>query len=281
MNSKLAYLMITGGVVALTGAAAFPRNGTDARMDGRAPHVVTITATDYAFQAPDTVESGATTLRLVNKGKELHHVFLIRLEQGKRLADVGAAMQSDGPMPAWAVPAGGPNAPAPGGESAATVELKPGRYAMICVIPSPDGKPHVMKGMSRELVVVPSKTATEMPKADITVTLKDYGFAFSKPLTAGKHEVLIVNEAEQPHEIVIAQLGPGKTAGELAAWLEKQAGPPPGKPYGGTVALAKGESNIIPLDVAPGDYALICFVPDAGDGKPHIAHGMLQQITVK
>jgi len=26
---------------------------------------------------------------------------------------------------------------------------------------------------------------------------------------------------------------------------------------------------------------LICFVPDAKDGKPHLAHGMVKQFSVK
>ena len=30
----------------------------------------------------------------------------------------------------------------------------------------------------------------------------------------------------------------------------------------------------------PGSYALICFVPDAKDGKPHAMHGMLKTLTV-
>ena len=28
-------------------------------------------------------------------------------------------------------------------------------------------------------------------------------------------------------------------------------------------------------------YALICFYPDAKDGKPHVMHGMLKEITVR
>ena len=34
-------------------------------------------------------------------------------------------------------------------------------------------------------------------------------------------------------------------------------------------------------DFAPGKYGLICFLPDAKDGKPHLAHGMVREITVK
>ena len=41
-----------------------------------------------------------------------------------------------------------------------------------------------------------------------------------------------------------------------------------------------GTSGVFTADLAPGDYGLICFVPDAKDGKPHLMHGMMKQITV-
>jgi uncharacterized cupredoxin-like copper-binding protein len=44
--------------------------------------------------------------------------------------------------------------------------------------------------------------------------------------------------------------------------------------------LEPGMSGYFTADFAPGNYALICFVPDAKDGKPHFTHGMMQQITV-
>src|SRR3989454_9247921 len=78
------------------------------------PNVVTITATDYAFSAPDTIPAGLTTLRLVNRGKELHHASLVRLGDGKTIADfqagLQAAMQNHTPPPPWIAFAGGPNA---------------------------------------------------------------------------------------------------------------------------------------------------------------------------
>jgi hypothetical protein len=49
---------------------------------------------------------------------------------------------------------------------------------------------------------------------------------------------------------------------------------------GGVSGLDVGASQYFTADFAPGNYALICFLPDAKDGKPHFAHGMIQQITV-
>jgi uncharacterized cupredoxin-like copper-binding protein len=51
-------------------------------------------------------------------------------------------------------------------------------------------------------------------------------------------------------------------------------------PAGGAVGLAKGRVQRFTSDFTPGEYGLFCFVPDAKDGKPHLMHGMLKQITV-
>jgi hypothetical protein len=34
------------------------------------------------------------------------------------------------------------------------------------------------------------------------------------------------------------------------------------------------------MEFTPGEYGMLCFIPDAKDGKPHIAHGMMKQFTV-
>jgi hypothetical protein len=36
----------------------------------------------------------------------------------------------------------------------------------------------------------------------------------------------------------------------------------------------------IDVTFIPGQYALLCFVPDMKDGKPHFAHGMAKLIEV-
>ena len=246
----------------------------------------TITAWDYAFDAPDTAVAGMTEITLLNKGPELHHVQLVFLDQGKTLSDLFAAMQKSPAPPSWAHEAGGPNASVPGTSAIAAVNLKAGRYAVLCFIPSPDGKPHVMKGMAREIVVVPAKgtpavtPAASNAAAPMTITLSDYDFGLSAPLVAGKQRVRVVNTAPQAHEVFLVKLGEGRTAADVVAWVEKMDGPPPGMPFGGTTGIAPGGENIVSVDLAPGEYALLCFVPDAKDGRMHVAHGMMKQVTV-
>jgi hypothetical protein len=291
MQCRLAsvLLALTASGAAAQTPAANPHTGhatphrpavaAAARIPGA--RLVTVTARDYAFDAPDSVAAGLTEFRLENEGTELHHIFLIRLDEGKMLKDALDAFAAGGPPPKWMREVGGPNTPVPGGATSAALRLAAGRYAMICVIPSADRKPHLMKGMARELVVTPATApAARAPQADLTMTLSDYAFALSKPLRAGRQLVRVRNSASQPHEVVVVQLAPGKTAGDVVAWLAKQEGPPPGAPMGGTTPMAQGEENIATLDLAPGKYALLCFVPDARDGKEHVAHGMVKELTI-
>ena len=257
-----------------------------AALNTLAPATVTITTTDYAFTMPDTIVAGVTELQLVNAGREPHHAWIIRLDSAKTLKDVFAAMQAGGPPPKWAVDVGGPNAGAP--NSAAILDLKPGRYAVVCFIPSPDGKPHIMKGMAKEVIVTPRRGAAAareasppMPRPTTTMTLVDYGYQLSKPITSGRQVIRVVNGAEQPHEVFIGKLLDGKTPADFLAWERNPQGPPPLVPMGGTTGMATGEENTVIIDFTPGEYALFCFVPDMHDGKPHVAHGMVTQFSVK
>ena len=50
---------------------------------------------------------------------------------------------------------------------------------------------------------------------------------------------------------------------------------------GRSVAAGEGTFQHAYVDLAPGNYGLICFIPDAKDGKPHFMHGMATQFSVK
>jgi plastocyanin len=247
------------------------------------PAVITVTATDFAYQGPDSVAAGPTTVHLVNNGKEMHQVQLIKIEQGKTLDDVAQALKSGGPLPSWIKFVGGPNGVAPGHEAQATSVLTPGNYAYICFIPSPDGVVHAAKGMARPFKVTAgaSNASFQTPKSDVTVKLVDYDFQTSAPLKAGRQQILVENAGPQPHELVLLRLAPGKTTEDFGTWAEHgMKGPPPAEPIGGVTLLDKGGRGSFTADLTPGEYGFICFFPDSKDGKPHLAHGMMKSFKV-
>lgn len=244
------------------------------------PNVVNVISSDFSFDMPDSLPAGPTLFHHINNGEQLHHVTLVKLEQGKTLSDFTAL--PPGPFPSWAVLVGGPNTPTPQqGHVDDIVDLAPGNYVAICVIPDSDGVPHIVKGMIKALTVTSSDETRAMPASDITLTLSTYAFNFSSPLTAGHHVINVVNNGDQPHEAVMFRLQPGKKGEDIAEWVEGGLqGPPPGMPITGVSPMDPHEENRLVVDLPPGEYALLCFVPDTKDGKYHIAHGMIHNFQV-
>jgi hypothetical protein len=245
-------------------------------------NTVDVVTRDFAFEMPDTIPAGATAFRLRNEGKQPHHLMLYRLDPGKTLRDAFAALEAGGAHPAWMHAAGGPNAVPNGGESTATVTLEPGNYVAFCHVKSPDGKIHFMKGMLKAITVTPSASKPAVFLApDITVTLRDYSFEFSKPPARGKHLIAITNAGSQRHELILSLLRPGKTSRDFVTWMNTQNGPPPVTAYGGITDIEPGTTAVIPVDLVPGNYSVVCRVRDSGDDQPHDGHGMLTQFTVR
>lgn len=226
-------------------------------------------------------------VRLLSAGKEYHHAQLVRLEGNKTVLDLRAWIEEGGPErlghepPWWLTWMGGPAGPDMGAESSVTVALTPGTYAWLCLVTTapPEGTPHFKKGMLRAMTVT-GRGRPRLPQGDVLLMLSDYDFKFSRPLTSGRQTIRVRNMASQTHEVLFLRLHPGRTKDDLLAWLSTFEGPPPFQALGGTVGLDNGEVNLVDLDLTAGAYAMICFVPDRGDGKPHYRHGMIKSFTV-
>jgi hypothetical protein len=121
-----------------------------------------------------------------------------------------------------------------------------------------------------------------MPQADIAVTMQDYGWTFSKPVTAGHHILKLATAPGQPHEFVLVRLKPGKSPTEVGAWVHAGfPGVSPIESVDGIAALQTGQTDYADVTFRPGHYAVFCFAPDAKDGKEHIEHGMVTDFTVR
>lgn len=232
---------------------------------------------------PEVIPSGLTTFRLRNEGKELHQVMLYRLEAGRTLNNVAAALATSAVVPAWLHAVGGPNSPHPGGGvSNATVSLEPGEYIAFCLMAGADKVGHVSKGMIRTLTVRQvGRPRVAMPSADVTITMREYSYTLSQPLTPGHHVIAVVNAGQQTHDLMFSKLAKGKTSKDYAAWIESPHGTSPVTPMGGTTDVGPGGTALFQVDVEPGSYSLLCHVRDTKDGKPHDAHGMVLDVAVK
>jgi len=200
-------------------------------------NVVGIQGDEYAFVMPASIKGGWATLRLENTGEEPHEFALAKLDGDRTRADVlevlsDPATQEQGP-PDWVtIRAGIPTLQA--GETASlTQQLEPGRYALICFLDGPSGKPHFLDGML-SLVDVGEDAGAGSPKPDATLAL---GKSLQAPeLQPGERTLELKNDADEPNAVFLVSYKPGKTAEDLAAWEEGgMKGPAPGSFHGGAI----------------------------------------------
>ena len=258
--------------------------GNDTAAGSRADKSVVFTAHDYGFTGPDRIPAGMTTVQIVNQGKDLHQVQIMQLMEGKTAGDFQAAMKADSShTPAWAKFVGGPNAVMPAGRAEATMALSAGNYLLLCLVPDSKGVPHMALGMVKPLTITSTKNPVITPPAsDLTITMSDFAFELSQPMTAGMHTLHVKNAGNQPHEVVVVKLDDGKTVKDFgAAFAPGASGPPPGQAMGGLVGIEQGAAGYFTGRFEPGQYGLICFFPDSHTGAPHFTKGMVLDFTVK
>lgn len=175
---------------------------------------------------------------------------------------------------------GGPSAH-PGERASVGVNLPAGRYLLLGSLYSegPEGGPttNVVKPLE-----VTGEGATA-PEADAVVRMADFTFAIPADLEAGEQTWRFANSGKQVHHAVIQKLKAGKTMDDVMAFSETFEGEDPTEEFAYVHMLSPGSSNFVTLDLTPGSYVALCFIPDyakGGDGAPHMAHGMMQSFTV-
>ena len=118
---------------------------------------VTVTGTDYAFQAPDTLQGGRTAISFQNRGRVPHELVMGLLKPGIGFEQVLERLRTGGDPQEFLDAMIGVLIARPaqtsGGEL--LVDLVPGRtYAIVCQFRDGEGQPpHVILGMHKRIVV--------------------------------------------------------------------------------------------------------------------------------
>ncbi|HJR65278.1 MAG TPA: hypothetical protein VJ802_02530 [Gemmatimonadaceae bacterium] len=114
----------------------------------------------------------------------------------------------------------------------------------------------------------------------VTVVATDFKFDAPASIPAGLTKFVLKGAGQQIHHATIARLDDGKTVADLQTAF-KTPGPPPSWVtfVGGPNVPDPGAEANATVDLAPGNYALICFV-DTPDKVPHFAKGMVHGFTV-
>ena len=268
--------------------------------------VVEVVATDFAFQAPDTIPAGWTTLRLRNQGAQTHFVVLDHLPDGRTLDDFAAAvgMPFDSVwnglqrgtlekadvapllgklLPEWFAEVrqtGGVGLLAPGEQATATMQLEPGTYVLECYVKTPDGTFHTALGMARQLTVPERRSAAGPPTAQFEVAFADGAMTAPAAIAAGRQTVAVhyrhAAEGLLANDVHVARLPEGIDADSVVPWMDwmNVAGlraPAPVSFLGGVQEMPVGSTAYFTVELTPGRYVWI---------SENAGNGMVQTFTV-
>ncbi|HEX4866348.1 MAG TPA: hypothetical protein VFV32_01855 [Acidimicrobiales bacterium] len=118
----------------------------------------------------------------------------------------------------------------------------------------------------------------------VDVTAKDYAFEAPNTVKAGNVSFALTNSSDaEEHEMIVMAKADGVdlTWEELLALPEEEAQSK--VHFAGFAFAPPGESSSTLATLAPGDYAMVCFIPVGGaeDGPPHFTQGMVHEFTVE
>jgi hypothetical protein len=251
-----------------------------------------VTATNTGVDAPDTVDAGATTLRLRNQSDSVTAHGIVRVRDGVAPAEGLRAVRV-----LWRLEPGSPAAVRaslgdfyggavfvpPHAEGAVGVTLPPGDYVMYVDEITGRG-PRVPASHVRSLHVrarpqlADSNAASGHPSdAAIVVRMADMRFDMPDRVPAGAARWRFENVGPSDHLAFFHRLLPGHSYEEARAWLAKRQGTRPVESDARTVGvhvLSSGVANDVVLDLAPGEYIVACVI-----GGHHMA-GMVRRLIV-
>ena len=229
-----------------------------------------------------SVPAGAVKIDFTNQSRQGHDLQVIRVDGNQTAQDVLKVIgREGGPIPPWMHGAGGVGSVEPGQTGTSTQVLRPGRYHVIA---SADAEGEGPPPLTAPLEVRPGESEGSLPSTDARIEAFDYGFR-QTGLKSGDNTITFANRGRELHHVVAAPIQPGKTIADVrrfAATQGEPSGPPPLDFESGfdTVVLDGGASQTTTIELRPGKYAFLCFIQDRAGGPPHVAKGMIQEVTV-
>jgi plastocyanin len=267
----------------------------------------TVTATEYAFDAPRVVTGGIVNLTFKNAGKQRHEALIVKVGDTPKatvIADLDKFVNTKGqPIAGYLDFNGGVGTLNKGTETKTSLTLPAGKYAIVCTLtdfdsiagsPIPQGAnaPELYtKGMYAPLTVK-GDDGGALPPGDGVIVATDYAFKLPA-FTAGPHTYVFRNDGpSQPHFAAIGEFPAGVDAATGRKALEAlfqatpEAPPPAGTPEPADLAfaepLAPKAAGTFQVTLQAGrTYSVTCFLSDRQGGQPHaLSKGMFTVFTV-
>ncbi len=251
------------------------------------------TPREMGYRVSGKLRPGYATITFKDEGPELHMIAVARVKPevtadqikfalSKDQADLTRLFVDDPSKTSY----GTPTLLSPGQSTTVTsVDLKAGRYAILCFVPDEDGKPHALKGMLDTFDVAGDAFETS-PETTGTITVQDERFLLP-PGFKGRGTYLVTNSGTVAHTFDVVRLDGGTTP---AAYLKHvndafSANKPPngggGTIVGGIDELQPGQSAYVTLNLKKGRYAYLSTNGgDEPNTTPDVAKGLVGEFTV-
>lgn len=280
----LVLLLSLGVMVACTQNAV--NNSSTATLKRQSSSTaVTITAMDSSYDLPQSVSAGLVDITLVNSGSELHQAGLVRLNTGVTFEQFQAMLKQKGllVMRQLGTLMGGPNITAPGKSSEVILDLPAGQYVVLSAVLSKNGVRQYLEGLITSLTVTGSSNTDQVqaPSATGEAVLKSFSIQLPASIASGPINWKVTNSGQEPYEMNVLKLAPGKTAQDAVAFYTQPSGPPPFANLGGMSAISPGRSGWVKLNLAAGNYVALSLVFDRATGKAQYLLGMITSFSVQ
>jgi hypothetical protein len=236
------------------------------------------------------VPAGLVLLTVENAGEGSgDSVDLVRLPEGLTIdeAMAQAATPTASLFPDWvwdATWSGGPILD-PGQTAQAVVDLSPGDWYAVSAGFTRPPVPITVKGGANA-----TPSASTEPEATVDVTMQDFAFVMPEQIAAGPQVWRVDNAGPQPHLMIVDRVPDGTTFDQVISSLQslmKGGTPAAGglteqdfQGVGGLEASSVGQTAWTELNLEPGTYTALCFMPDKDTAQPHALLGMVTVFTV-
>lgn len=266
--------------------------------------VVSIHVGPDGVEAPSTLEAGYYLIEFSSEGEYSGYMDIMvppaGLSQDEATELALAAARDDLVQPGWRY-LGGANTFVEGEPIVFAIRLDPGEYQIAASYYLPNDPNEIMTlvpltvtGSATPVVGTQASPVTAgAPQADVVLEMTDnlQYIVTPDPVPTGPQIWEIANTGEtQSHHVVMWQVPDGTTADDiLAEFSGMMMGTPPAEgglmsqmTGAGYAALQSGGATTwYEFDLAPGTYAVICYIIDPETQMPHFMDGMITVFEVE
>jgi hypothetical protein len=301
-----ALLLVPGSLLAVSAQEASPGAspvGGDSLLAELGYPEIRVTTDGTTNDFPTELEAGRYHVVLENQGDMDVDLDFAQLPEGMTFEEVDAAFdEAEAAAPPFVPPDfffemvwnGGVSTLA--GETRGVVlDLTPGEWTAALHAYGPETE----DGIDTPVTVTVTGEMPELePPAGEEISLIDMDFVVPDGLQSGPQLWYVVNNGLQVHHLVLSRVPEGTTEEQVIELAGTFFAPPaspeaaatpviePGLTFEDvedvffTPPLSRDQFNLYEMDLEPGTYAMICYMPDPS-GNVHVMLGMVEIVTVE